>query len=99
MYKNTPNTPKDLTVTITAFLVKILMGNYDISIPKWIVWIAPLAFATGFAIFFNGLSYLFHPLTCASFHTQKDAQVLFDTNRQKYSYLDINHDAIACNGL
>lgn len=36
---------------------------------------------------------------CASFDTQKQAQKLFESNSEKYVYLDKNHDGIACNKL
>ena len=38
-------------------------------------------------------------VTCPSFPLREQAQVLFDSDRTKYAYLDGNNDKIACNSL
>lgn len=99
LYKTIRNTRAVLIGITTGYRARTPMEHYDFSIPKWIVWTSPFIFAAGFAVFFNGVGYFFHPPNCSSFKTQAAAQSLFNTSRTKYSYMDINHDGIACNGL
>lgn len=84
---------------MTGFLVKLPMGTYELSLPKWAAWSVPFAFAAGFAIFFNLFGWFTYLPHCRDFKTQKYAQTLFITNKIKYAYLDTNKDGIACNGI
>lgn len=38
-------------------------------------------------------------VNCSSFETQKEAQKMFNSNRNKYKNLDANNDGVACESI
>jgi hypothetical protein len=75
------------------------MDTYEIKIPKALVWLGPILFASAFALFFILIAKASHLPYCSEFATQSDAQRLLLADPAKYGYLDRNGDGIACNGI
>lgn len=65
----------------------------------WIIILSVLALSVALFGSIHGKINARKNVNCSMFKTQKEAQVLFNTNPKKYQILDKNYNNIACENL